>query len=60
MWTAAQALDLTYCVSTSFGANHAAVVQAGPGSFGSDEVAVTLNAALQGIGALTRLPCQKF
>jgi serralysin len=28
VWTAAQALDLTYCVSTAFGSNHAAVVQA--------------------------------
>jgi hypothetical protein len=38
----------------------AAVVQGGPEAFGSEEVIVTLNAALQGIGALTRLPCQKF
>ncbi len=38
----------------------AAVVQGGPGAFDGTDVATVLNAALQGIGALTRLPCQKF
>jgi Peptidase family M28 len=36
------------------------VVQAGPGAFGPEQVSVVLNAALQGIGALTRMPCQAF
>jgi Zn-dependent M28 family amino/carboxypeptidase len=37
-----------------------AVVQAGPAAFDQADVGIVLNAALQGIGALTRLPCQKF
>jgi hypothetical protein len=36
------------------------VVQAGPAAFDQADVGIVLNAALQGIGALTRLPCQKF
>ncbi len=36
------------------------VVQAGPGAFGPTQVGVVLNAALQGIGALTRLPCEPY
>ena len=36
------------------------IVQAGPDAFDSNAVITTLNAALQGIGAVTRLPCQKF
>jgi hypothetical protein len=36
------------------------VVQAGPDAFDSNAVITTLNAALQGIDAVTRLPCQKF
>ena len=35
-----------------------AVVDGRPGAFGPGQAAVVLNAALQGIGALTRLPCQ--
>jgi len=38
----------------------AGVVQAGPGAFGPQQVGVVLNAALQGIGALTRMPCHAF
>jgi len=38
----------------------ATIVQTGPGAFGSQQVAVLLNAALQGIDAVTRLPCQAF
>jgi hypothetical protein len=38
----------------------AGVVQAGPNGFGPDQIAVVLNAALQGIGALTRMPCRAF
>jgi hypothetical protein len=38
----------------------AAVVAAGPGAFGPSQVGVLLNAALQGIGALTRLPCETY
>jgi hypothetical protein len=38
----------------------AGVVLAGPESFGPTEIGIVLNAALQGINALTRLPCQKF
>jgi hypothetical protein len=38
----------------------AGVVQAGPSAFGPAQVGVVLNAALQGIGALTRMPCQDF
>ena len=38
----------------------AAVVAAGPDAFGSAQVGALLNAALQGINALTRLPCQRF
>jgi hypothetical protein len=36
------------------------IVQAGPGAFDNDAIITLLNAALQGIGAVTRLPCQKF
>ena len=36
------------------------IVQAGPDAFGPEQVGVLLGAALQGIGALTRLPCQAF
>jgi hypothetical protein len=36
------------------------VVQAGPGAFGPEQVGVVLNAAVQGIDALTRMPCQAF
>ena len=38
----------------------AAVVDGGAAGFGPAQVGVVLNAALQGIGALTRLPCQGF
>jgi hypothetical protein len=38
----------------------AAVVAAGPDAFGSAQVGALLNAALQGINALTRLRCQRF
>jgi hypothetical protein len=38
----------------------ATIVHGGPEAFGPDQVAVLLNAALQGINALTRLPCQAF
>jgi Peptidase family M28 len=38
----------------------AGVVQAGPSALGPAQVGVVLNAALQGIGALTRMPCQAF
>ena len=36
------------------------MVDAGPAAFGPTQVAVVPNAALQGIGALARLPCQAF
>jgi Peptidase family M28 len=36
------------------------VVAAGPDAFGPDQVGVVLGAALQGIGAVSRLPCQRF
>lgn len=36
------------------------VVQGGPGNFDGNAIVTTLNAALQGVDALTRLPCQKF
>jgi hypothetical protein len=36
------------------------IVQAGPGAFDQADVGVVLGAALNGIDALTRLPCQKF
>jgi len=38
----------------------AAVVAAGPAAFGPTQVSILLNAALQGINALTRLPCQRY
>src|SRR5262249_31358346 len=38
----------------------AGVVQVGPAAFGPQQVGVVLNAALQGIGALTRMPCHAF
>ncbi len=38
----------------------AGVVEAGPDAFGPTQVGTVLNAALQGIGALTRMPCQAF
>jgi hypothetical protein len=37
-----------------------AVVAAGPDAFGATQVGTLLSAALQGIDALTRLPCQRF
>jgi hypothetical protein len=36
------------------------VVQGGPDAFGAEQVGIVLNAALQGIDALTRMPCQAF
>jgi hypothetical protein len=36
------------------------IVQAGPAAFDQSDVGTVANAALQGIEALTRLPCQKF
>ncbi|HEV7733054.1 MAG TPA: M28 family peptidase [Candidatus Binatia bacterium] len=41
-------------------ADLAGVVQNGPDNFDDGAIVTTLNAALQGIDALTRLPCQKF
>jgi hypothetical protein len=41
-------------------ADLAGVVQAGPDAFGPAQVGIVLGAALQGIGALTRMPCQAF
>src|SRR5262245_24829409 len=38
----------------------AAVVQTGPDTFGPGEVATVLSAAVQGIAAVSRLPCQRF
>jgi hypothetical protein len=41
-------------------ADLAAVVAAGPDTFDANAVTAVLNAAIQGVGALTRLPCQRF
>lgn len=41
-------------------ANLTPIVQAGPGAFDQGDVGVVLSAALQGVDALTRIPCQKF
>ncbi len=38
----------------------AAVVQGGPQAFGPQQVGTLLNAAVVGIDALTRVPCQRF
>jgi hypothetical protein len=38
----------------------AAVVQAGPQAFGPQQVGIVLNAAVVGIDALTRTPCQRY
>jgi hypothetical protein len=47
-------------VIAQIGSDLSAVVAAGPGAFGAQQVGVVANAALQGIAALTRLPCQAF
>ena len=47
-------------VIAQIGSDLSAVVAAGPGAFGPQQVGVVANAALQGIAALTRLPCQAF
>jgi len=47
-------------VIAQIGSDLSAVVAAGPDEIGPQQVGVVANAALQGIAALTRLPCQAF